>query len=173
MTDFELIELDGLSPEDGRKLMSVYEAGNRETAEELYPDMAPDEGLKIVERDFLDYLESDFFSKKENYYKILSYKGEWVSALRLYGLGEGLYYIEALETKGEARRKGFAVKLLNMVTDKLKKRGAFRLCDCVHKENVPSIKTHLKAGFAIAGDGYDYLRNEAKDWEYGFEYLWE
>lgn len=72
MTDFDLIELDGLSPEEGRKLMKIYEAGNRETAEELYPDMDRDESLKIVERDFLDYLDSDFFSKQENCYKILS-----------------------------------------------------------------------------------------------------
>ncbi|MBO4385053.1 MAG: GNAT family N-acetyltransferase [Clostridia bacterium] len=173
MNGFELIERSSLSPDDGWKLMRIYEAGNRETAEELYPDMDADEGLKKVERDFLDYLDSDFFSESENYYQILSYKGEWVSAVRLYGLGGGLYYLEALETKGEARQHGFAVKLLDMVTEKLKKRGPFRLCDCVHKENVPSIETHLKAGFHIAGDGYDCLRNETKDWEYGFEYEWK
>lgn len=98
----------------------------------------------------------------------------WVSALRLYPLEDRLYYLEALETHPDYRRRGFAAQLLAGVTDELKKQGAFRLCDCVSKNNAASLRTHQKCGFAIVSEnGYDYLRNEADDRHYGLQFLYK
>ena len=61
--------------------------------------------------------------------------------------------------------------LLSAVVDAMKKEGPFRLCDCVSKKNIPSLKTHEKCGFRIVSEkGYDYLLEETDDRDFGLEY---
>lgn len=132
-----------------RKLMDIYEEGNIENVAFFYPDCKDQaEGVKLVERDFLNYLKTDFFNGKDAYY-VLEENGEWVSALRLYGLEGDTYYIEALETKPSERRKGHATMLMLLVLNELKKEGAFTVCSTVRKRNAASLATHIKCGFGI------------------------
>lgn len=156
---------------DGARLMEIYREGNEENADELYPDIADRTAARErVEREFLNYLKTDFFSRGGREYWVLEDGGVWVCALRLYLVHSGLYYIEALETRPEYRRRGYAAELLNRMTDELKRGGAFRLCDCVSKRNIASLNTHFKCGFKIAAEeGFSYLTGETNDRTYGLE----
>ena len=71
----------------------------------------------------------------------------------------------------DQRKKGYGALLLSAVVDAMKKEGPFRLCDCVSKKNLPSLKTHEKCGFRIVSEeGYDYLLEETDDRDFGLEY---
>ena len=156
---------------DRNRLMAVYAESNSENAEEFYPDEDRTLAVAKVEESFLGFLRDEFFAAPGSEYWILEEEGEWVSALRTSYLGDGLYYIEALETMPGYRRMGFAVKLLGGVIEELKKNGPFRICDCVNKGNEPSIRTHRRCGFRVASEaGSDRLRGDIRDWEYSFEY---
>ena len=154
---------------DPRRLMGLYAEGNLENADFFYPDM-PDRqtALQKVEDDFLDFIRTEFLAKEGNAYQVLEADGVWVSAVRLYRLKPGFFYLEALETHPDHRRRGYAIRLLTALIEKLKKEGPFTLCDCVSKKNEASIRTHFKCGFRIASEeGMDYLRGETNPKNYG------
>ena len=160
---------------DGRRLMTLYRESNEENIDYFFPgaeDRA--QALRQVEQGFLDYLRGDFFAKEGNEYRVLEEDGEWLSALRLYPVREGLYYIEALETDPARRREGCAARLLEGVIAGLKARGPFRLCDCVGVKNLPSLRTHERCGFRIVGEpGRDWLRDAPDEGTYGMEYRYQ
>ncbi len=159
---------------DERKLMDVYSESNYENTDYFFPDEADkDAAVRKVEAGFLDFLKDDFFSMTDAAYWILEIDGVWVSALRTCRVQKGLYYLEALETRPDHRRKGYGAILLSSVADSLKKDGPFRLCSCVSKRNIASLKTHEKSGFLIVSEkGYDYLHEEADDHDFGLEYCY-
>ena len=159
---------------DERKLMDVYSESNYENTDYFFPDEADkDAALRKVEAGFLDFLKDDFFSMTDAAYWVLETDGVWVSALRTCRVQKGLYYLEALETHPDHRRKGYGAILLSSVADSLKKDGPFRLCSCVSKRNIASLKTHEKSGFLIVSEkGYDYLHEEADDHDFGLEYCY-
>ena len=157
---------------DTRKLMDVYSESNYENTDYFFPD-EPDKDAAVqkVEAGFLDFLKNDFFSRADGSYWILEINGIYVSALRTCTIQKGLYYLEALETRPDQRRKGYGAKLLSGVADSLKEHGPFRLCSCVSKKNIASLRTHEKSGFQIVSEeGYDYLTGEADDHDFGLEY---
>lgn len=168
-----LIRIDRLSGPDGRKLMDLYREGNLENAEYFYPEITDREaGIRKVEEEFLRYIRDDFLKKEGNAYYVLEADSVWVSALRLYRVKEGLYYIEALETHPDLRKRGYASMLLKLVTESLReKEDSFRVRDCVRKRNLPSVKTHLKSGFRIVSEeGFDLLTGETDPDDFSFEY---
>lgn len=167
-----LLQIKTFDELDKRRLMDVYAESNYENTDHFFPDETDKaEAVRKVEAGFSEFLKKEFFAAPESEYWILEENGAWVSALRTSRIKDGLYYLEALETRPDSRGKGYAVRLLNAVTDKLQGTGPFSLCSCVSKKNAPSIAAHRKAGFRIvSGEGYDYLRNEADAWDYGFEY---
>lgn len=157
---------------DEKKLMHIYSEGNLENTDYFYPDISDKvEAVKKVEKDFCNYIKTEFLNGKNAYY-VLEADGIWVSALRLNFIEDGFYYIEALETSPQHRRKGYAAKLLNAVTAELKEtRGNFKVFDCVSKKNAASIGAHKKCGFKIESEnGYDYLQKEYDDHCYGLMY---
>ena len=157
---------------DERKLMDIYSESNYDNTEYFYPDEKDKEkAVKLVETNFCDFLKNDFFKREDSVYWIYEENGEWLSALRTNMVEPRLFYIEALETPPEIRKKGYAAHLINLVLENLKKEGSFRVCDCVSKKNTASLKTHEKCGFKIVSDkGYDYLSNEESDRDYSLEY---
>lgn len=158
---------------DGRKLMDLYQEGNMENVEHLYPNVV-DKTAALLEQEasFLHFIQTDLLQKEGNEYWTLEEEGVWVSALRTYRIEGDLYYIEALETRPGSRRRGHAEHLLRGVIEELKKQGPFKLCDCVRKTNEASIKTHLKCGFRIVSQsGLNYLTGETSDGSYGMQYL--
>ena len=157
---------------DERKLMDVYAESNYENTDYFFPDEADkEEAVRKVEAGFLDFLKNDFFRQEDAAYWILEEDRVWIGALRTCRVRDGLYYLEALETRPDRRSMGYGSQLLAAVTEALKADGPFRLCDCVSKKNTASLKTHEKCGFRIVSDeGYDYLHNEADSYDYGLEY---
>ena len=156
---------------DARQLMDLYAEGNEENADYFYPD-EPDRAKAVaaVEADFLNFLKEKFFTAPGRTYWVLEENGIYISALRLAELDGRLFYLEALETRPDFRRHGYAAKLLRGVVEALTPGGGFRICDCVRKKNAASIKTHEACGFAIVpGPGYDYLSQTSDEGDYGME----
>jgi hypothetical protein len=82
-----LIELKSCTAEDLKKLMPIYEQSNRENIRHFFPDCTdPEEGLRKAEESFGQYICEDFLADANNTYYVLEKNGQWVSALRLYGL---------------------------------------------------------------------------------------
>ena len=159
---------------DTRKLMEIYSESNYDNIDYFYPEDSDKEAaVRKVEAGFLDFLNNDFFNKNDATYWVLEIDGVWVSALRTCKIQECLYYIEALETRPDYRRKGYGAKLLSSVVDSMKKNGSFRLCSCVSKKNIASLRTHEKCGFQIVSEeGYDYLSGETDNNDFGLEYCY-
>ena len=168
-----LLQLHVINAADKRRLMDIYAESNLENTDYFYPELTDkQEAVRRVERDFLNYLETAFLSSGENTLLIWEEQGIWVSALRLYRMREGFFYIEALETRPDFRRSGYAAKLLCETTEMLKKTGPFRLCDNVDKQNEASLATHRVCGFSVVSEkGYDYLQEETDDGSYGMEFF--
>ena len=158
---------------DERKLMDVYSESNYENTDYFFPEETDKEkAVRQVEAGFLDFLKNDFFSKPEAAVWVYEESGTWFCALRTCRVRD-VYFLEALETRPDQRRKGYAALLLSAVVDAMKKDGPFRLYDCVSKRNTASLKTHEKCGFRIVSEeGYDYLMEEADDHDYGLEYCY-
>ena len=140
---------------DFAALMEVYEEGNLENGEELWPELP--EGLRQLnaEQAFHQYLRECFFVTPEAVYCIWQEEGKYVSALRLEPYQDGLL-LEALETRPDQRRKGYAVELVKAVLSEV---GDTKIYSHVGKRNSASLKTHEKCGFrrivehAVYADG--------------------
>ena len=72
---------------------------------------------------------------------------EWVSALRAIETMEGHWFLEAVETKPEKRKKGFGKNLLYHTIDYLKNIGMKELTCTISKNNFKSQELHRKCGF--------------------------
>lgn len=167
-----LISITSYEKIDPRKLMDIYSESNFENIDYFYPDEKDKEvALKKVEEGFLNFIKNDFLQKSEATYWVLEENGKWLSALRICKVEQDIYYLEALETIPNQRKKGYASKLLLQVIEEYKKKGSFTLCDCVSKKNIASLKTHEKCGFVIVSDnGYDYLDKSTNEHCFGLEY---
>ena len=170
-----LIKITSFDALDTRKLMDVYAESNLLNTDYFYPEMQDKaEAVRRVEEGFLAFLRDEFFKADGSAYWVLIEDGEWVAACRTSRIEPGFYYLEALETRPDERRKGYAVRLLNELTAALKADGPFRFCDCVGKKNLASVKTHVKAGFFVASDpGFDFLQKETDPRDYGFAYAYD
>ena len=169
-----LLKIEQYCDLNERMLMDIYSESNFENTDYFFPDEENKElAVQKVETGFLDFLKNEFFSQNEAAYWIFEENGVWHSALRTCKVLNGPYYLEALETQPDSRKKGYASLLLLSVLDVLKKGGSFRICDCVSKKNPASLKVHEKCGFQIVSEnGYDYLQNEEDDHDFGLEYCY-
>lgn len=159
---------DRLTESEFSALMRVYIEGNEDNAGYFYPDKPLSEGVKLAESDFKKFLDG-FFAKDGNRYFVLEEDGEFISALRLRTF-EGFYYLEALETAPNHRRKGYAVSLILQVCEYLAKESGKEVVirDCVSKSNHASLAAHRKAGFVFETEqGVDYEDGSKPDNHYG------
>ena len=140
---------------DFRQLMDIYEEGNLENAAELWPEEPQGQQLLLAEQGFHQYLRECFFSTEGALYCVWVENDRYVSALRLEPYQDGLL-LEALETKPDQRRKGYAVELVKAVLSEV---GDTKIYSHVGKRNSASLKTHEKCGFrrilehAVYADG--------------------
>ena len=167
-----LLKIQNYCDLNERMLMDIYSESNFENTDYFFPDETNKEiAVQKVEAGFLGFLKNEFFLQNEAAYWILEENGVWYSALRTCKVLNGLYYLEALETRPDFRKEGYASLLLSSVLDVFRKDGPFRICDCVSKKNTASLKVHEKCGFQIVSEkGYDYLQEEEDDHDYGLEY---
>lgn len=138
-----------------RQLMAVYEEGNLENGQDLYPGESVGQQLLMAEQDFYDYLRSGFFTDSGERYCIWIENGIYVSALRLHEYQDGLL-LEALETHPDHRGRGYAKLLIRAVLDTV---GEKRIYSHISRRNAPSIAVHTACGFrkilhhAVYADG--------------------
>ena len=138
---------------DFEQLMAVYEEGNRENAEEFFPDDTPTVQMERAKQSFEEYLREDFFRVSGALYAVWEENGEYVSALRLEPYEDG-WLLEALETKPIKRRKGYAAKLIAAATEQIPKGPIY---SHVGKRNAASMAVHLKCGFKKILDHAKYV----------------
>ena len=169
-----LLQIRTLDAAARRQLMDVYSESNLENTDYFYPELTDKEAaVRLVERDYLNYLETEFLAADGNLLLVWEKQGIWTSALRLHCVRSRLYYIEALETRPDCRCRGCGSTLLRGTVELLKKSGPFRLCDNVDKQNEASLATHKACGFAVVSEnGYDYLREETDGGSYGMEFAY-
>ena len=136
---------------DFRQLMEVYGETNQRSGKRDYPNFP--EGLRLLyaEQDFYQYLEI-FFEYPDSVYAVWVDDGRYKAALRLEKYAGGLL-VTALETHLEARRKGYATKLVSAVSDSFKKT----LYSHVQKSNSVSLVVHEKCGFSIISNKAVFL----------------
>ena len=138
-----------------RQLMEVYEEGNMENGDEMFPDAPESQRILLAEQAFYQYLNECFFTTLRAVYALWVEDGRYISALRLEPYQDGLL-IEALETMPSFRNRGYAKALL---TEVKKYAGHNKLYSHVSKKNRASLKTHEACGFyrilehAIYADG--------------------
>ena len=147
-----LLRINKYNDLDKRKLMDIYSESNFENTDYFYPDERDkDKAVRMVEAGFMDCLKNDFYKKYEATYWILEENGIWLSALRTCLVKDSIFYIEALETRPDSRKRGYAAKLLNYVINTLKNDGSVRLCSCVSKKNIASIIFLSIGGLSLLG----------------------
>lgn len=135
------------------QLMEIYVEGNRENGADRYPEEQAYRQLELAEEDFRQYLAEDFFRHPGAFYAIWEEDGQYVSALRLEPYRDGLL-LEALETKPDQRRKGYAATLIQTVQDLPDVKKVY---SHVSKRNLPSLETHKKQGFQVIADQATYI----------------
>lgn len=153
-----------------RMVQEVYKEASLEIARERYPEREEwSDVIREEEAYFVGFLKR-FMEHEKNRYYVLEIDGKWVSALRMTKLDD-FYYMEALETAPEYRRKGYAVELVGEVISLLNKYGRLCIRSNVNKINTASLATHEKCGFRIElENGVNCLTGEERDCVYGMVY---
>ncbi len=139
-------------------LMEIYVEGNRENGADLWPEEPVPRQLQLAEEGFRDYLKNDFFLTPGAAYYLWQAEGCYVSALRLEPYKDGLL-LEALETRPEFRRRGYAEALLRAV--QLRVPG--KIYSHIHKKNAPSLAVHEKCGFRRICERAAYIDGSVND----------
>lgn len=125
------------------ELMEVYSESVAENGEELYPDLSGAEQVLQAQQDFYAYLQQGFFCKEGDTYCIWEENGKYVCALRLESYQDGLL-LEALETRPEYRKQGYAEKLIRAVQQMV---GDGKIYSHISHKNAASLAVHEKCGF--------------------------
>lgn len=134
------------------ELMEVYQESVGENGAEFYPRLSAAEQILQAQQDFYAYLRQDYFSREEDVYCIWEEKGRYLCALRLERYQDGLL-LEALETRPEFRRQGYAEMLIRTVMETL---DPDRVYSHIGHRNIPSQAVHRKCGFVKIADQARY-----------------
>lgn len=141
---------------DFGKLMELYSEGNRDNAEQQYPQEDVNIGILLVEQNFYQYLNEVFFPTEGAFYAVWLEEGRYISALRMEPYRDG-YLLEALETHPNYRRKGFAKALITAILRQFGCTDTSSVYAHVHKGNDASLKTHLACGFTRISEQTVYI----------------
>lgn len=150
---------DGLRKLRFGELMKLYREAVAENGAEAYPELSAGEQILRAEQDFYDYLRQGFFTQADDCYCIWQENGAYVCALRLQRFRDGLL-LEALETRPEYRRQGYAEKLIRAVQERVEQQ---RIYSHIHHKNLPSRAVHEKCGFRMVCDIARYADGSVND----------
>lgn len=135
------------------QLMEIYVEACLERGQELYPEEPEARQIAIGEQEFFNYLDQVFFCTENAFYAIWQAEGKYVTALRLEPFRDGLL-LEALETRPDCRRKGYATALIKAVQAQV---GDIKIYSHVNKRNIASMRTHIACGFRVFLDYAVYV----------------
>ena len=122
-----------------RQLLSLYS----ESMNEMKKHFASDAEMRGAYASFL----RDFVKNPKQLILVEVSDDDWVSALRAIETTEGHWFLEAVETKPEKRKKGFGKDLLCHTIDYLKNIGMRELTCTISRNNFNSQALHGKCGF--------------------------
>ena len=120
---------------------SVYSEASYEVAKKEHKT------IREAEQYYVEKFLDKFKNRNETTYYVWEVNGEWVSVLRLIKLDD-FYFMEALETAPEHRRKDYASQLIQTLTQQLEDEHAI-IRSKVRKTNIASLRIHQKCGFVI------------------------
>lgn len=153
---------------DFSALMEIYAEGNEENALKCWPEKYPEERTALARESYFEYLRDGFYGESHGTYYIYEEAGVYLAALRLECFMEGLL-LEALETRPNARQKGFAKKLIKAVQALLP--SGTRVYSHVSKSNAASIAAHKACDFEIVCDYVVCDDGEKNDKQLTFLYV--
>lgn len=105
-----LIRITNYNEIDQRKLMDIYSESNFENTDYFFPEEKDkDKAVKQVEKGFLNFIKNEFLNKEDATYWVLEEDEMWISALRICKVEKELYYLEALETRPDQRKKDMVI----------------------------------------------------------------
>jgi len=140
---------------DFRQLMDVYEQWNSAYGKDKYSKQSENLQILYAQQDFYDFLVS-FFAVDNAKYFIWAPLGRYAAALRVEPYKEGLL-VEALETRPDARRKGYATDLMNATMSYLRSGCHLKVFSHVKKDNEASLLVHYRCGFHILSESAVYI----------------
>ena len=126
------------------KLFSVY----KESMKDLQSCYSSPEDMKASYAKFLN----EFLSISNQCVLVEAVGDQWVSGLRAIETKKGYWFLEAVETMPEERRKGHGRRLLLHTLDFLKSRGMQQTFCQISKNNIKSQKLHISCGFIPTED---------------------
>lgn len=126
------------------RLLSVYS----ESMDDMKMNFAGDAEMCSAYASFL----REFVENPKHLIIAETFNDEWVSALRAIETTEGHWFLEAVETKPDKRKKGFGKNLLHHTVDYLKNRGMTEVTCTIAKNNHKSQALHEKCGFVPTND---------------------
>lgn len=141
------------------ELMEVYRESVAENGEEFYPHLSANEQIIQAQQDFYAYLQQGFFTKETDTYCIWEENGRYICALRLESYQDGLL-LEALETRPEYRKQGYAQKLITEVQRLI---GKEKIYSHISHKNTASLAVHQKCGFEKIQDYARYADGSVND----------
>lgn len=141
------------------ELMEVYAESVAENGAEFYPHLCENEQILQARQDFYAYLKQGFFTLAGDRYCIWEEDGRYLCALRLQDYRDGLL-LEALETRPQVRRRGYAEKLIRAVQKQI---GQTPLYSHISHKNAASIGVHRKCGFVKISDSAVYADGSVND----------
>ena len=166
-----VLEFDSMNENERYRLVhEIYGESNLENVKWDNPEVEDFSKLLFeYEKGYMDFVQSFLVNEKNRYY-IFEINGQWVSALRMTKV-EDFYYLEALETAKQYRKKGYGTEFLQELIRMLKKRGKVIIRSNVSKKNTASLALHRKCGFAIEEEnGINCLTGEQRKSVYGMIY---
>lgn len=133
-----------VTPEAVEKLFALY----RESMDGMAGQFAAPEEMRAAYAGFL----AGFVQAPGRLVLVEEEAGKWVSGLRAVEQPKGVWFLEAVETMPEERRKGYGKALLLDTLAELDRRGGTEVSCTIGRHNGSSIALHTGCGFAASGD---------------------
>lgn len=137
-----------ITNEELKKLLYIYEESNNEFLKKNYINKYSSEieAQNTLISDYNKFLK-EFQSDQKRYICVWEEQGVYRSGLRLINLGNGIWFLEALETSPNDRNNGYGKLLLNSIIEYLKTYDAKKLECLIGSTNIASQRTHESCGF--------------------------
>jgi L-amino acid N-acyltransferase YncA len=148
----EFCSVQSSDPETVAGLLHVYAQSNEYIYRKSYAGKYGTEetARAAFAQDYCDFI-TEFIAQDDRYLFAVRENGEYAAALRIIQMSEGGWYIEAVETAPEHRRKGCARYLLTQTLRCMRVLSARSIVSMTGKENAASCALHLSCGFSDTG----------------------
>ena len=139
-SDYEMLYVvKEINNETVERLFSIYS----ESMDDLKLNFADDNEMRASYTSFL----KDFIGNPKQLVIVEKNGDQWVSALRAIETTSGCWFIEAVETKPDERKKGYGKALIYNTIDYLSKIGMKEITCTIAQNNFKSQELHKKCGF--------------------------